>query len=343
MEKATLIEYIKGKTTSPVTEQVQEWITQSPQNLDYFTRLKDEYVISAMPNSKATPSQMKIAFNIMDSYPRARRNNTIFKIINSAAAILIIGLVINTIYLYRTKDIQEPVAEIVPANRISLNHVPQTYMHTIYTNKGAKSVITLPDGSTVKLNSDTKLVFPDKFIGSTREIFVTGEAFFDVKPNPDTPMVVSTDKNIFIKVTGTKFNIRAYKNESSTKATLYSGKIEVLGKNKEGAPYVMTSMKPNESYEVRENVQPLKVLKADTLKLSAWTRGELMFEYAPLSDVIKELERWHGASFEVANERIYNHKFSAKFKQESLVQILEVLKFCTGIEYEIGKDKVILK
>lgn len=343
MEKATLIEYIKGKTTSPVTEQVQEWITQSPQNLDYFTRLKDEYVISAMPNSKATPSQMKIAFNIMDSYPRARRNNTIFKIINSAAAILIIGLVINTIYIYRTNDMQEPVAEIVPENRISLNHVPQTYMHTIYTNKGAKSIITLPDGSTVKLNSDTKLVFPDKFIGSTREIFVTGEAFFDVKPNPDTPMVVSTDKNIFIKVTGTKFNIRAYKNESSTKATLYSGKIEVLGKNKEGAPYVMTSMKPNESYEVRENVQPLKVLKADTLKLSAWTRGELMFEYAPLSDVIKELERWHGASFEVANERIYNHKFSAKFKQESLVQILEVLKFCTGIEYEIRNDKVILK
>ena len=216
-------------------------------------------------------------------------------------------------------------------------------MHTIYTNKGAKSVITLPDGSTVKLNSDTKLVFPDKFIGSTREIFVTGEAFFDVKPNPDTPMVVSTDKNIFIKVTGTKFNIRAYKNDNSTKATLYSGKIDVLSKNKDGEPYIMTSMKPNESFEVRENIKPLKVLKADTLKLSAWTRGELMFEYAPLSDVIKELERWHGASFEVANERIYNHKFSAKFKQESLVQILEVLKFCTGIEYEIGKDKVILK
>lgn len=343
MEKATLIEYIKGKTTSPVTEQVQEWITQSPQNLDYFTRLKDEYVISAMPNSKATPSQMKIAFNIMDSYPREKKRRNIFKVINSAAAILIIGLVINTIYIYRTKDMQEPVAEIVPENRISLNHVPQTYMHTIYTNKGAKSIITLPDGSTVKLNSDTKLVFPDKFIGSTREIFVTGEAFFDVKPNPDTPMVVSTDKNVFIKVTGTKFNIRAYKNESSTKATLYSGKIEVLGKNKEGAPYVMTSMKPNESYEVRENVQPLKVLKADTLKLSAWTRGELLFEYTPLSDVIKELERWHGASFEVANERIYNHKFSAKFKQESLVQILEVLKFCTGIEYEIRNDKVILK
>lgn len=343
MEKATLIEYINGKTTSPVTEQVEEWITQSPQNLDYFTRLKDEYVISAMPNSKATPSQMKIASAIMDSYPRARRHRNIFKIINSAAAILIIGLVINTIYIYKYRDVQEPGAEVVPAGRIAFNHVPQTYMHTIYTNKGAKSIVTLPDGSTVKLNSDTKLVFPDKFIGTTREIFVTGEAFFDVKPNPDTPMVVTTDKNIFIKVTGTKFNIRAYKNESSAKATLYSGKIDVLGKNKEGAPYIMTSMKPNESFEVRENIKPLKVLRADTLKHSAWTRGELMFEYTPLSDVIKELERWHGATFDVVNEKIYKHKFSAKFKQESLVQILEVLKFCTGIEYEIKNDKVILK
>ena len=343
MEKATLIEYIKGTTTSPVTEQVEEWITQSPQNLDCFTRLKDEYVISAMPNSKATPSQMKIASAIMESYPRGRMHNNVFKIINSVAAVLIIGLVINTIYIYKHRDVQNSVASVVPADRISLNHLPQTYTHTIYTNKGAKSIITLPDGSTVKLNSDTKLVFPDKFIGSTREIFVTGEAFFDVKPNPDTPMVVSTDKNVFIKVTGTKFNIRAYKNENSTKATLYSGRIDVLGKNKEGAPYIMTSMKPNESFEVKENIKPLKVLKADTLKQSAWTRGELMFEYTPLSDVIKELERWHGATFEVVNEKIYKHKFSAKFKQESLVQILEVLKFCTGIEYEIAKDKVILK
>ena len=343
MEKATLIEYIKGKTTSPVTEKVEEWITQSPQNLDYFTRLKDECVISAMPNCKATPSQMKIAFNIMDSYPREKKRRNIFKVINSAAAILIIGLLINTIYIYENKEAKKSVESVMPTDRISFNHLPHTYLHTIYTNKGAKSVVTLPDGSIVKLNSDTKLVFPDKFIGSTREIFVTGEAFFDVKPNPDTPMVVSTDKNVFIKVTGTKFNIRAYKNESSTKTTLYSGKIDVLGKNKEGAPYIMTSMKPNESYEVRENIKPLKVLKADTLKHSAWTRGELMFEYTPISDVIKELERWHGATFEIVNEKIYKHKFSARFKQESLVQILEVLKFCTGIEYEMSDDKVILK
>lgn len=343
MRKATLIEYIKGATVSPVTEQVEEWIMQKPQHLEYFKKLKDLYVVSTMPRRKATPSQMEIAEAIMYSSYEGKKRNRVLYIINSFAAVLIIGLIINTIWLYYFRDGQTSHAGIVPSDRVALNHVPQAYIHTIYTNKGAKSVITLPDGSTVKLNSDTKLVFPDKFIGSTREIFVTGEAFFDVKPNPDTPMVVSTDKNIFIKVTGTKFNIRAYKNDNSTKATLYSGKIDVLSKNKDGEPYIMTSMKPNESFEVRENIKPLKVLKADTLKLSAWTRGELMFEYAPLSDVIKELERWHGASFEVANERIYNHKFSAKFKQESLVQILEVLKFCTGIEYEIGKDKVILK
>ncbi len=343
MRKATLIEYIKGATASPVTEQVEEWIMQKPQHLEYFKKLKDLYVVSTMPRRKATPSQMEIAEAIMYSSYEGKKHNRVLYIINSFAAVLIIGLIINTIWLYYFRDGQTSHASIVPSDRVALNHVPQAYIHTIYTNKGAKSTITLPDGSTVKLNSDTKLVFPDKFVGPTREVFMTGEAFFDVRPNPDTPMVVTTDKNVFIKVTGTKFNLRAYKNESSTKATLYSGKIDVLGKDKVGTPYVMTSMNPNESFEVRDKIKPLKVLKADTLKLSAWTRGELVFDYTPISDVIKELERWHGATFVVTNNRVYNHKFSAKFKQESLVQILEVLKFCTGIEYEIENENVILK
>ncbi len=219
MRKATLIEYIKGATASPVTEQVEEWIMQKPQHLEYFKKLKDLYVVSTMPRRKATPSQMEIAEAIMYSSYEGKKRNRVLYIINSFAAVLIIGLIINTIWLYYFRDGQTSHAGIVPSDRVALNHVPQAYIHTIYTNKGAKSTITLPDGSTVKLNSDTKLVFPDKFVGPTREVFMTGEAFFDVRPNPDTPMVVTTDKNVFIKVTGTKFNLRAYKNENSTKAT----------------------------------------------------------------------------------------------------------------------------
>ena len=255
---------------------------------------------------------------------RGRAKKIRFAILSAAAAAVALLVTVGITW--------QSTPEVVPAELVC-----------VQTGFNEKTQVVLPDESVVWLNANTTLTYSEDFIADNREVTLSGEAFFDVKPNPDTPMVVSTDKNVFIKVTGTKFNIRAYKNESSTKTTLYSGKRDVLGKNKEGAPYIMTSMKPNESYEVRENIKPLKVLKADTLKHSAWTRGELMFEYTPISDVIKELERWHGATFEIVNEKIYKHKFSARFKQESLVQILEVLKFCTGIEYEMSDDKVILK
>lgn len=338
MKKSTLIEYIKGVTPPSVSEKVEEWIMQDTAHLNYFTRLKDEYLCSTMPGRSASPGQMQIARDIMDRpVPHRWRY-----VATSFAAAILIALVLNICYMYYLHN-SSPTDSILPAARIQLGNIPTSYTHTIYTNKGTKSEITLPDGSTVKLNSDTKIIFPDRFIGPTREIFITGEAFFDVKSNPDTPMIVNTGKEILVRVLGTKFNIRAYKNENSAKATLYSGKIDVLKKSKSREPLLMATLKPNESIELRELKAPLKVLKADTLKLAAWTRGDLIFDVTPLESVLKELERWHGAKFTVKNSDIYKYSFSAKFKQESLVQILEVLKFCTGIDYTIEGNNVILE
>lgn len=346
MKKRTLIEYLQGVTESPVTEQVEAWIMQDTAHLEYFTRLRDTYVSSIMPNQLATDGQMEIARKIMSGSAAAgtagRCHIKWHYISVSVAAAVLVALVMNLHYMHKLR--RENMEEhVLPLERIALNHIPAAYTHTIYTNKGAKSEIVLPDGSKVKLNSDTKLIFPDKFIGPTREVYVTGEAFFDVKANVDTPMIVNTGKDMMIKVMGTKFNIRAYENESSAKATLYNGKIDVLKKVADGEPQFMASMKPNESYELRELKAPLKVLKADTLKSSAWTRGDLIFELTPLEGVLKELERWHGADFTIENKEIFKHSFSANFRQESLTQILEVLKFCTGIDYTIDGNNVRLK
>ena len=91
----------------------------------------------------------------------------------------------------------------------------------------------------------------------------------------------------------------------------------------------------------REAKAPLKVLKADTLKIAAWRNGVLIFDNTPMDAVIKELERWHGASITVRNDKLYKYTFTAKFNQEPLVRVLESIKFCTDIKYTIDGNEVV--
>jgi Fe2+-dicitrate sensor, membrane component len=226
MNKQLIIKYISGKTTKQENQEIENWIMQDEMHLKYYTQLKDIYILSQLPNTQANEKQMLIAQKIIEPINKSR----IFRITYiTAAAIILIGLIINILLLTTQHNHHNT---LLPEHRIALTNTPQHYLHTIYTNKGVKGDVTLPDGSTVKLNSDTKIIFPDKFIGSSREVYISGEAFFNVVPNPDTPMIVTVNKDLIIRVLGTQFNIRSYKNENNTRATLYSGKIDILQKMK---------------------------------------------------------------------------------------------------------------
>ena len=340
MDDRSLIEYISGNANQQTTDLVEGWIMQSDENMQHFIKVKDEYIYSTLPNMPASDKQMQIAEGIIKQQTKNRKIEKLHYITLGAVAIFTVALFTNMAIMlhrssYRVQD------ENLPAQRIVFAEFPKPYTHTIYTNKGTRGEVILPDSSVVKLNSDTKITFPDKFIGPTREVFITGEAYFKVKPNPDTPMVVSTNRNIVVKVLGTEFNLRAYENETTTRTTLYSGKVDVLGTKSDGETFKLAELKPNESYVTREAKAPLKVLKADTLKIAAWRNGVLIFDNTPMDAVIKELERWHGASITVRNDKLYKYTFTAKFNQEPLVRVLESIKFCTDIKYTIDGNEVV--
>jgi transmembrane sensor len=334
MDKKILIKHIEGKTTVQEKKLLIEWMNQSAQNREYFSALKDMYILSSLPQQEATGEQMKIADSII-----GRNKRTIFARIAylSIAAAILIALCIN-IFLISVANNGKPDEQL---NRQLLSTLPNDYLHTIYTNKGVKGEVALPDGSKIALNSDTKIIFPDKFSGSTREVYISGEAYFNVVTNPDTPMIVSTNRNFVVKVYGTEFNIRSYENEHNAKTTLFKGKIDLLTKGSTGEK-LLAVLKPSELFELKDKERPVHVLKADTLKQGAWRHGNLLFDLTPMDQVIRDLERWHGAEFTVKDPSIYHLKFSASFKQESLVQILEIIKFCSNVDYMLDENKVTL-
>ena len=149
-------------------------------------------------------------------------------------------------------------------------------------------------------------------MGPTREINISGEAFFDVVSNPNKPMIVSTNKNFKVEVPGTKFNIRSYENDTEAQTTLFSGSIKLTRKLSSTGREVTTLLRPKESFVLREYMAPVLILQSDTSKQVAWKEGKLLFDSTPMLEVIKKLERWHGTEFIVKDQEILNYKITAK-------------------------------
>lgn len=339
MTKKLIIKYLSGNASKEDEQAVLEWVNKNEDNLKYFITLKNLWIYQNMPVSTAVPAELEEIKKITNSsVHKWKSRSKIFSFLPYAAALIIILLGLD---LFFTLDNRSRIELASKQDKVyPLSEIPVSYKHTLYTNNGVKGFVKLPDGTKVWLNSASKLVYPDKFLGSTREVEVSGEAFFDVTHNPQKPMIVSTNRNFKVKVLGTKFNIRSYDNDNEAQTTLFSGSIKLISKTPSSDKEVITQLSPTESFVIRDKSTPVLIKQIDTSKQIAWKEGKLIFESAPMDEVIKKLERWHGTEFIVRDKDILRYKITANFKSESIVQIMEMIKFCSLIDYSVSGNRV---
>ena len=225
--------------------------------------------------------------------------------------------------------------------------------------RGVKKQITLPDGTTAWLNSDSKLSYPTNFgDGKTRPVKLEGEAFFDVTKNANKPFTITTDK-ITIKVLGTSFNVKAYPDELKTETTLLTGEIE-LSLNERPSEKIL--MQPNEKVEVLSHplaanetdadnkhltvtigsVSKVRVADKEYIKEASWKDNKLIFRNEPFSELAVKLERWYGVDFTLDNNDIGNYRFNGTIARESLVETLNALQLIHHFNYKIEDHDVII-
>ncbi len=349
MRKELLIKFIAGETTESESAEVLDWTEKDKKNLDYLCKLKLTYMAQHMGSSDGVSDESilnfrtKIAANTLQSQnKKILLYKTLFTISTVAAAVVLI-LFLSIPSLNYKKNIQELKSELYSQLKsenisIALSELPKEIIQVVYTEKGSKSTIELPDGSIVQLNSDTKLIFPNKFTGATREVFLNGEAFFNVKKDTAQPMIVNTNKDIKIRVTGTEFNVKCYDNDDHVDATLFSGSIDLITSNEK------FKVKPNEHISVSSDkkitVAPPSTAIARDAK--AWTEGRIVFDETLMSEVIKILERWHGVKVIVKDPQVLQYTITADFKSESIPQIMEIIKRCTCISYKLNNNQLFL-
>ncbi len=209
------------------------------------------------------------------------------------------------------------------------------------TVMGEKYLATLSDGSTITLNADSKLKYPARFTNDTREIYLEGEAFFEVKHDSSKPFIVHSG-NISTTVLGTKFNISAFPNEKNIAVSLVEGSVKV-SKEESGTVENIVMLQPDQQLVYNKENEIGKVEQFDLQEIAGWKENKLIFRKETFANVLVKLERTYGVKFELQDKSFSGQKITANFQNESLWTVSESLKKLTGLQYKTVKENNVTK
>jgi len=238
-------------------------------------------------------------------------------------------------------------------------------LDSIVTKPQSRSVITLTDGTQVTLNSESTLKYPRSFSSKTREVYLSGEAFFDVYKDHEHPFIIHTGK-MNIKVLGTAFNVKAYPGDFTSETTLIRGRIEVTLNNQQSDRIIL---KPDDKLILKNNQEvatepqqnntgtsdikdktsqymltKLTYLnsKDTTAVETSWLKNKLIFRNEDFVTLALRLQRWYGVNITINNEQVKQYRFDGVFENETLNQALAALQITEKFQYKIDKSTVLI-
>ena len=202
------------------------------------------------------------------------------------------------------------------------------------TKEGQRSQLTLSDGSMVTLNSSSRLRFPNRFKGEVREVYLQGEAFFEVK-SESRPFVVLTDQ-AKTTVLGTKFIVCS--REETTRVLVASGRVRV----ESDSPEENVILNPGEMSEVSAHADPSPPQSVDVDEALGWISGRIHFERTPLAEVLTELERHFGVEVRWAAGDVAGLTLTATFSDAPVETVLSSICLTFGLNFHTAGDTLVI-
>lgn len=315
------------------TAKWEKWFSQNPKN--YKTALEAKMLIKhlrfknqELPGNLIDDEWLKLSIRLeLNEIRQAKKNRKsvyIRKIGRITAAASILLLFTSLLYYF-----------ISPSINDSKNLVFQEHI----VKKGEVKNLLLSDGTIVFINSDSKLKYEENFGKNSREIYLEGEAWFDVSHNSKLPFIVHTLEND-ITVTGTAFNVHAYPNENTFRTSLERGKISVSHCDEKAV-----ELQENQTYFFLKDSNKAKICDTEnTESFSSWKDGKTVFRNQTFTEILLKLERSHNVTFNLLNENVADIKFTGNFStKDDINTILKVIKLSMAFDYEISNDTIIIK
>lgn len=204
----------------------------------------------------------------------------------------------------------------------------------IVSERGQKSSITLPDGSRVWLNSASAISYTSDYNSKERNVFLQGEAYFEVAANPEIPFVVHS-QNLAVEALGTKFNVKAYVEDDCIVTTLVQGQVKTTYGNVSELlfPAQVSSFEKSTGQMTKSRVN-------DTAHMVPWIRNEILFTESSLSEIAVLLERMYNVTVMFDESDIGNYTYTGLVRNNSLQNVLELISTTSPVDYRMSADTV---
>jgi len=296
---------------------LDRWVNESIENQRHYSEQRKLWSMFTL-HQKMQKIDEHIAYQKVSVKLFSKRKVDFLVYLQRIAAILLLPvLVVSAIYYYSEKDHTQQFSSVY---------------NTAETPLGMRSSLTLPDGTKVWLNAGSKLSYPVLFSDKSREVKLSGEAYFEVKKNKKWPFVVSSE-NMNIMVTGTTFNCNAYPENNQIQTVLVEGEVTVMNQSVTETEILA----PGELAVFKRCSQEITKTKVDLEKYIAWKNGKLIFREDKMDLVVEKLERWYNVKFEIKDKEISDYVYTATFIDESLEQVLKMLSLSAPISYSISE------
>ena len=364
-----IVRHLMDVATDEEREEVERWLAEDEGNREYYRKAK-RYFETYYTGEETRVVDTRGAWDEFVVYADKSRKAHIWRMIVKYAAILLLPLCVGLGYWFLGNDTPQTTfvsggisiepgttkavlvfnsgQQVRLTDSIAFEQAIEKFKpsgqveqaieyNKIIVPRGGEYNLVLADGTSVMINSDSKLSVPDRFEGKERRVRLEGEALFHVAQDVEHPFIVETDGGD-VTVLGTVFNVNAYSGEDYVQTTLVEGRVAFQGKGMTDA----RTIAPGEqiTYDVQTN--SVNVEKVDTRIYTAWTEGKWIIEGERLDEIMKQLARWYDVTVFYQNAEAKDLVFTGDLEKYSNCNvILDIISMTTNVEFEL-KDRVII-
>lgn len=337
LDDPSFVRWINGKAGRQEREKWERWEQEFPYRTELKKKAEKLYLLPLGESDGDVEKQLaQLHQRINDhekvfrisSMPRSKRRGRGYYQAVAAAVVLLIA-VVGVLAFYNQPQPQTTTSELLYS--------------TIEVGYGEKGALKISDGSSIRLNANSSLRYsPEQFNTSSVEVWLEGEAYFSIVRNPGNKQrsfVVHTPDGD-IRVLGTRFNVNT--RFHSTGVVLEEGSIEVLLKDSLQHIVGQHVLKPGQKAQFESKESSMQVQRVDTSLYTAWLDGKLVFENAPLKEIIQNIEATYGVSIEVEEPALLNEKISGSLRNPDLKTLLKGMEEVLHLNIEKKSDKTFL-
>ncbi|MDR3260440.1 MAG: DUF4974 domain-containing protein [Tannerella sp.] len=337
--ESVILHYLQGVVSEEEMKELVAWINESEANKELFFRLKQVYDLrrgGLYPRPDEIGESWERLLAKIKQTKTAPVNQPAANDHRRRLAELLKYAAVGILFISATLGVQQLLRKNQPA----------AVAHSIEMNVEAgprMSHLTLPDGSKVVLNASTKFQFPDRFDAHLREVFLDGEAFFEVVHREDAPFIVHTSRQ-HIRVLGTTFNVMDYSADDYAITTLVSGRVEVQPTGSDSAPEKTYLLKPNQQAFLNKTTSELTLedIKIDPAR--TWVNKIYPFRDESLLRITQRLEKIYGVKIDITDEALKEVMYTGVFRLDSPIEeVLQVINYQKQFVYQLKENEIVIR